>query len=110
MSGLFLLEGFEGPPLILLAIQDITSRRMAESIIAHQQQWFQVTLSSIGDAVIATDANAHITFINPPGEVITGWPLDQAIGKPLATIFNIVNEETRKVVESPVTKSLRRGS
>lgn len=110
LNGRQLRDGAGNPPLILLAIEDITERRRTESVIAQQQQWFQVTLSSIGDAVIATDANAHITFINPPGEVMTGWPLEQAIGKPLATVFNIVNEESRKMVESPVTKSIRRGS
>ncbi len=97
---------------ILVAIEDITQRRRDEAEIALRQQrtWFQTALASIGDAVIATDADTHVTFMNPIAEAITGWTRAQAAGKPLHEVFNIVNEETRQLVESPVTKAIRQGA
>jgi len=74
-----------------------------------QGQWLQVTLSSIGDAVITTDREGNVTFLNPVAQSLTGWSLDEAAGQPLDTIFKIVNEETRKTVENPATKALREG-
>jgi len=67
------------------------------------------TLRSIGDAVIATDAQGNITMINPIAEQLTGWNLADARGRPLDEIFRIVNEQTREIVESPVAKVLREG-
>ena len=67
------------------------------------------TLRSIGDAVIATDERGLVTLTNPVADALTGWPLAEARGKPLDEIFRIVNEQTRDIVESPVTKVLREG-
>ncbi|MGA4577275.1 PAS domain S-box protein [Limisphaera sp. VF-2] len=69
----------------------------------------QVTLASIGDAVIVADAEGRVEFLNPVAEGLTGWPLAEARGKPLSKVFHIVNEETRQVVESPVSRVLREG-
>ena len=68
------------------------------------------TLSSIGDAVIATDDQARITFMNPVAEKYTGWTRQEAGGRALAEVFRIVNEETRQPVEDPAAKVLRLGS
>ncbi len=95
---------------ILLSMEDITERRRAELEVARQRTWFQTTLSSIGDAVIATDGDTQITFMNPTAERLTGWKGEEASGRPLSEIFNIINEETRNQVESPVTKAIRRGA
>jgi PAS domain S-box-containing protein len=103
-------DGENKTQLILLAIEDITDRRRAELEVARQRTWFQTTLASIGDAVIATDADARITFLNPSAEAMTGWTAQDAMGKPLHEVFKIVNEETRKTVESPVTKAIRQGA
>lgn len=73
-----------------------------------QRNWLQVTLSSIGDAVIATDVEGRITFMNGVARTLTRWD-DDAIGRPLEEIFNIINEETMVQVESPVAKVLREG-
>lgn len=70
---------------------------------------FRVTLYSIGDAVIATDAAARITFMNPVAETLTGWAADEAVGMTLDTVFQIVNQDTHRTVESPVAKALREG-
>lgn len=71
--------------------------------------WLSVTLYSIGDAVIATDAESRITFMNPVAEALTGWSGDEAAGKPLDAVFHIVNQDTRETVESPVARALREG-
>jgi PAS domain S-box-containing protein len=96
--------------LILVAIEDVTERRRAELEIARHRAWLATTLRSIGDALIATDVDARVIFMNPAAERLTGWAGSDANGRPLHEVFNIVNETTRKVVESPVSKALRSGS
>ncbi|MDP9151322.1 MAG: PAS domain-containing protein [Myxococcota bacterium] len=74
------------------------------------RQWLSTTLQSIGDAVIATDKQGRVTFMNPVAERLTGWPQHEAQGRPLAEVFAIFSEKTRAMVESPVTKVLREGT
>jgi PAS domain S-box-containing protein len=69
----------------------------------------QVTLTSIGDGVIATDVDARVSFMNPVAESLTGWNQDDARGRPLAEVFRIVNEQSRQTVEDPCAKVLRTG-
>ncbi|HEX4949923.1 MAG TPA: ATP-binding protein [Blastocatellia bacterium] len=90
--------------------KEIHVRRRAEEEALAQREWFRVTLASIGDAVIATDAQGHITFMNPVAQALTGWHVDEAFGKPLHEVFHIVNEQTREIVENPVTKVFREGT
>jgi PAS domain S-box-containing protein len=68
-----------------------------------------VTLRSIGDAVIATDAAGRVTFLNEVAQTLTGWTAEQASGRPVTEVFHIINEATRATVESPVEKVLREG-
>jgi PAS domain S-box-containing protein len=75
-----------------------------------QRERFHVTLASIGDAVIATDAQGNVTFMNTVAETLTGWPETDAYGKSLDEVFRIVYEDTRATVESPVAIVLREGS
>jgi PAS domain S-box-containing protein len=75
----------------------------------HAHASLMTTLRSIGDAVIATDAKGAVTLMNPVAERLTGWPEADARGLPLATIFRIINEHSRKPVESPVDKVLALG-
>ena len=74
-----------------------------------QRQYFQVTLAGIGDAVIATDVTGRVTFMNAVAESLTGWSRQEARNRPLADVFSIINEKTRRPVESPVAKVLREG-
>lgn len=74
-----------------------------------QRSSLHTTLQSIGDAVIVCNARGAITLFNPTAEAVTGWKISDAIGKPLHSIFRIVNEHTRQQVESPVEKVLRTG-
>ena len=78
--------------------------------VQHERERLQVTLTSIGDAVIATDAQGIITFMNPVAIALTGWVEQDAVGRPLAEIFILINEYSRTPVESPVTKVLREGT
>jgi len=72
-------------------------------------RWFATTLRSIGDAVITTDAEGRVTFMNPIAEALTGWMEGEARGKPLEDVFAIFSESTGAAVESPVEKVLREG-
>ena len=72
-----------------------------------QKEWSHTILHSIGDAVIATDAEGAITFMNPVAENLTGWNLQEARGTALVKVFRIVNEQTRETVENPIDKVRR---
>ena len=80
-----------------------------EVALHEQPEWLRATLSSIGDAVIATDTSGNITFLNPVAQALTGWTEKDAKGVPVASVFQIVNEETRHTVENPVTRALSEG-
>ena len=81
----------------------------AEERLRQSERRYATTLTSIGDGVIATDAHGKVTFMNPVAENLTGWPLAEAHGRPLELVFQIVNEETRRIVANPVAKVLREG-
>jgi PAS domain S-box-containing protein len=74
------------------------------------EEQLSVTLQSIGDAVISTDAKGRVTLINPVAQALTGWRQEEAKGLPLKSIFNIINEETGKEAENPAAKVLREGT
>jgi PAS domain S-box-containing protein len=73
------------------------------------REMLEVTLRCIGDAVIVSDVDGRVTFLNPVAERLTGWPIAQACGRPFEQIFQIVNEHTGAAVEHPVANVLRTG-
>ena len=83
--------------------------RVAQRRTTESREVFRVTLRSIGDAVITTDVNGCVTYINGVGESLTGWSHQEALGQPLQDVFNIVNEVTRQPVENPALRALREG-
>ena len=85
------------------------SARRAQSRANEGRELLRVTLRSIGDAVITTDDRNSITYLNEVAESLTGWDFDAAHGKPLESVFNIVNESSGTRVESPATRALREG-
>ena len=85
------------------------ARRHAEDHERAERRRFQATVSSIGDAVIATDAQGRVTFLNGVAEELIGWDLSEAEGRRLEDVFNIVNEETREPTTNPVQKVLETG-
>jgi PAS domain S-box-containing protein len=94
---------------VVLAFRDVTEERRAEEAIAEQREWFETTLESVGDAVMATDVRGHVVFMNPAAEHLTGWTAEQAQDRACTDIFRIINEETRQEVENPVTRVLQQG-
>ncbi len=81
-------------------------RRRAVEAVERQREWLAVTLSSIGDAVIATDTQARITFLNPVAEQLTGWKLEECLGAPLGEVFHIISADSRAQAPSPVAEAL----
>ncbi|MCA9430104.1 MAG: PAS domain S-box protein [Candidatus Omnitrophica bacterium] len=82
----------------------------AERARRRSETRFRTTLMSVGDGVIATDANGAIEFLNPVAEALTGWTQKEGRQKPLEEVFRIVNEETREIVENPVRRVVREGN
>lgn len=89
--------------------RDITERKRAEEALREREAKLATTLRSIGDAVIVTDAKGSVTFLNPVAQTLTGWRQEEAAGKPLQQVFNIVSEDTGEVVEDPVQRVMREG-
>jgi PAS domain S-box-containing protein len=100
--------GTAGLALALLGLLAFIVDRDGVRIRASEMQ-LATTLRSIGDAVIATDQAGRIQLMNPVAEQLTGWRLADARNEELDRVFHIINEHTRAVVESPVTKVLRAG-
>ncbi len=88
---------------------EVAARQHAEDSYRESEEWLATTLNSIGDAVIATDSEGCIRFMNPVAEKLTEWSASEAIGKQTSEIFRIINEETRKPVSNPVAKVLKHG-
>jgi PAS domain S-box-containing protein len=91
----------------LLAAKEALELKSEE--LEQQREWFEVTLNSIGDAVITTNVDGKVTSLNPVAEAMTGWNIAEARGEPLERVFRIINEDTRRLAESPVAKALQLG-
>ncbi len=90
-------------------ITDITERKRAETRIFEEKERAQVTLQSIGDGVITTDADGLVDYINPVAQDLTGWDMRSAKNAAVTDIMMIVNEHTRATVENPVIRCLKEG-
>ena len=90
---------------IALAVENARLYREVDS----QRSFYRTTLASIGDAVIATDRDGNVTFMNAIAETLTGWETCDALQRPLTQIFQIVDDQQRLPRESPVTRILREG-
>jgi two-component system CheB/CheR fusion protein len=96
----------------LLGVQEDMNAQLQQVNFSLQvsEEKFAVTLNSIGDAVLATDALGKITLLNPHAEKLTGWTHLEAIGRPVEDIFHIINQETRKPSVIPVQETLTHGT
>ncbi len=96
----------------LLEIQEMTNKQLhqANVTLRDSEEKLAVTLSSIGDAVIATDAAALVMRLNPVAERLTGWLEAEAKGRPVDEIFNIINKDTRKPAAIPIMAVLEHGT
>jgi len=97
------VTGYEG------TLTDITERKKAETAIFQAKERAQVTLQSIGDAVITTDSEGRIDYMNPVAESLTGWENREAQGQLIGDVLTVVDEATRVASESPIMRCLREG-
>ena len=100
--------------ILLTAVASLKVREDDESAraagaIAQERTWLSTTLLAIGDAVIATDADGRVKFMNGVAEGLTGWPEREAVGLPMDDVFRIVNETTGAPAVNPVGRVLREG-
>ena len=96
----------------LLEVQEELNKHLHLGNISLQlsEEKLSVTLNSIGDAVMATDAEGNITLLNPVAEELIGWTQQEAYGRPVEDIFKIINEKTRKPAVIPVMETLQHGA
>jgi PAS domain S-box-containing protein len=90
--------------------RNLVGRRAAAEALAEQRERLRVTLASIGDAVITTDIDGRITSLNAVAESLTGWTANEASGQPLDAVVHILNSQTRKTIENPANRALRKGA
>lgn len=98
---------------IALSIQNwrsTESERNALTAVRDSRETLRITLNSIGDAVISTNTEGKVTYLNAVAESLTGWTNEDAVGKPLTQVFVVVNETTRSEVENPALRALREGT
>jgi PAS domain S-box-containing protein len=98
--------------VIALSVREARSRErrlQAERRLADEAERYRVTLESIGDGVIATDAAGRVVLLNEVAAALTGWEAKQARGRPVEDVFEIVNEHTREPCENPVRRVLAEG-
>jgi diguanylate cyclase (GGDEF)-like protein/PAS domain S-box-containing protein len=88
---------------------DITERKRAEEALFEEKERAQVTLHSIGDAVITADAHGVVEYLNPVAEALSGWTTAEARGRPLNEVFRIVSEQSRQPAPDPVARCLQEG-
>ena len=97
------VSGYEG------TLTDITERKKAETAVFQAKERAQVTLQSIGDAVITTDSEGRIDYMNPVAESLTGWENRDAQNRLIGDVMSVVDDATREITESPVMRCLREG-
>jgi diguanylate cyclase (GGDEF)-like protein/PAS domain S-box-containing protein len=98
----YLLEGHIDTYSFVRAIRNMRERKVAEEVLFTEMERAQVTLNSIGDAVLSTDMSGNVTYLNIVAEQMTGWVRREAIGKPLAEVFHIINGNTRELAPNPM--------
>lgn len=97
----------QGEPIrVLGANYDVTERKRMERELAEKHELLRVTLHSIGDAVITTDAQGRVQWLNPVAERMTAWHTEAARGLPIREVFRVVDEHTRLPAPCPVGRCL----
>ncbi len=104
----YILKPFEARDLCT-TIEMALYKHQIEQQLREREQWLATTLKCIGDAVITTDSQGLVTFMNPVAEQLTYWKLEEVLGRDLSQVFCIINETTREVVENPVKVVLTQG-
>ncbi len=103
------VQDSNGRLLRLLGVEvDITERKLYEEALFREKESAQITLQSIGDGVITTDADCNVEYVNPVAEELTGWRVDNAHGRSIDEIFRAFHEETCEPLENPMAVAIRR--
>ncbi|MGC2224191.1 MAG: diguanylate cyclase, partial [Methylocella sp.] len=97
------LDGY----VVTKALRNMIERAANSEALFEEKERAQVTLDSIGDAVISTDAHGRITYANAVAEALTGWSRQAAVGRPLVEVFRIVNVDSREVAQDPLRLAIR---
>ena len=100
---------YQGRMVRVSEFRDISELRRSIEALRASEENLAITLNSIGDAVIATDADGRVTRMNPTAERLTGWALGAALGRALPEVFRIVNADTRQIVDNPVQRVMESG-
>ncbi len=90
------------------ALRNVMARKLAEEALFIERERAQVTLNSIGDAVISSDITGNVTYLNLVAERMTGWSREDAVGRPLAEVLQIVDGITRESARSPIDLAMQR--
>lgn len=104
----YILKPFESRDLCT-SIEVALYKYQVEQQLRERERWLATTLKSIGDAVITTDPQGLVTFMNPVAEGLTQWKQREALGHDLSQVFQAINEKTRKAVENPISIALQKG-
>lgn len=88
-------------------LRHVAERQAAEEALFFEQQRAEVTLGAIGDAVLTIDASGHVSYLNPVAERMTGWPHEEALGRPLDDIFQLIDSSTREPVPNPLEAAVQ---
>jgi diguanylate cyclase (GGDEF)-like protein/PAS domain S-box-containing protein len=93
--------------VVTKALRNMIERAANSEALFEEKERAQVTLDSIGDAVISTDADGRVTYVNAVAEALTGWSRQAAAGRPLVEVFRIVNVDSREVAQDPLGRAIR---
>ncbi len=104
-----LVRDADGTPYHAVAqIQDISQRKAYEEALFRERELAEVTLRSIGDAVITTDLLQRVTSLNPIAEAMTGWSHAEAVGRPMSEVFKLIDSRTRESLNNPLLDAITR--
>ncbi len=103
----YLLTGYINGHTLPRALRNAIARRETEDALFMERNRAQVTLNSIGDAVLSTDISGNVTYLNLVAEKMTGWPREEAFGRPLTEVFQIIDGATRAVAQNPLEFAIK---
>jgi PAS domain S-box-containing protein len=103
----YILKPFEDKELHA-SIELALHNHGVENRLRKTERWLATTLKSIGEAIIASDENGRVAFMNPVAEALTSWKQEEALGKDLTEVFHAIDEQTRQPVENPLAEVMRR--
>jgi diguanylate cyclase (GGDEF)-like protein/PAS domain S-box-containing protein len=103
----YLLEGHLDSYAFARAIRNVIEREIARQELFIEKERAQVTLNSIGDAVLSTDISGNVTYLNVVAEHMTGWSRNEAVGRPLSDVFQIIDGVTHKPSQNPMELAIQ---